>query len=296
MRVVLLEAGGDPRARRRRAPARRLRRAGLPCLRLRERGDGWNFLVRHYADEAPPGDATGSTTAGQGVLYPRAGSARRLHRAQRDDLHAAARLRTGTDIAQLTGDRSWRAARMRRYCAAPGGLPAPAGLACAAPARPRPDRAWLGRLAAHREVDPAARCFGDDGAGARDARHAPSGFTSSLPTPLLSALRWLVQRPGRPQRRGACGPAASRASATRRCRTARPSPRRRARAAARRGRSGIRTGCTSSSTRWPRASCSTPTARAVGVEYLKGERLYRAHASAERGAGRARARCARGAR
>ena len=49
-------------------------------------------------------------------------------------------------------------------------------------------------------------------------------------------------------------------------------------------------------TRWRRGSCSTSDQRAVGVEFLQGERLYRAHAPAERRRRRARRGATRRAR
>ena len=63
---------------------------------------------------------------------------------------------------------SWRREAHAALFRAAGELPPPAGMALAVAASARPDRAWLGRLAAHREGDAAGRCSSDHAAG-RDA-------------------------------------------------------------------------------------------------------------------------------
>ena len=96
MRVVLLEAGGDPRASD--AATRLPEDYDVPAFHAfasENPAMSWDFLVRHYADEAPR-RATRSTSAGARRALSARRRARRLHRAQRDDLHAAARRPTGT--------------------------------------------------------------------------------------------------------------------------------------------------------------------------------------------------------
>ena len=105
-------------------------------------------------------------------------------------------------------------------------------------------------------------------------------FVGGLATPLASALRWL-RRGGDPNARP-LGRRQLRGPVLHADVDARPSPHRHARAPARGRRGASATGCTSSSMRSRPASSSTTTARARGVEYRKGERLYRAHAQAER--------------
>ena len=239
----------------------------------------WNFHVRHYADEArqardpkyEPGAAACSIRAPPTLGGCTAHNAMIFMLPHESDWD---------HIAQLTGDRSWRAVAHAPLCAAPGGLPPPAAVARAAPRRHRPDRPRLERLAAHREVDPAGGA-GRRRPGAAWCAAPRAAFARGLPTPLASALRWLRgagdpnSRPWRP--RQLRGPLLH--AAVDRTATAAPA---RASALLRRRGARIPSGCTSSSTRWPPACCSTTTARRCGVEYLKGERLYRAHARAER--------------
>jgi choline dehydrogenase len=112
MRVVLLEAGGDPLA----APA-----AGLPeayevpafhPLASEHPALRWDFFVRHYDDEARQrrDDKYGAC----GVLYPRAGTLGgcTAHNAM---ILVAPHDSDWDGIAALTGDESWRAATMQRY-------------------------------------------------------------------------------------------------------------------------------------------------------------------------------------
>ena len=178
----------------------------------------------------------------------------------------------------------WRAGRMRRYSSA-SRTAATGRLARAAPARPRPHRPRLERLAAHRE----ARC--------RSRRSA----TTALVHDARGTARTLRGEPGdaageraalaaprrRPQRPALGG--GSRGPLLHAADDARPSPRRHARAPARRRRGASATACTSSSTRSRRASCSTTTARGRGVDYLQGRApLPRRMRQPSAGAGEAR--------
>jgi choline dehydrogenase-like flavoprotein len=110
MRVVVLEAGGDPRDG-----------AGLPedydvpafhPLASENPALSWEFFVEHYADEARR--RRDPKRQPKGIFYPRAGTLGGC------TAHNAMILMAPHDadwdaIAALTGDASWRGARMRRY-------------------------------------------------------------------------------------------------------------------------------------------------------------------------------------
>jgi choline dehydrogenase-like flavoprotein len=112
MQVVLLEAGGDPR---------QLAEPGLPeayevpafhSLASEHPAMRWDFFVRHYADGAR--QRRDSKCGERGVLYPRAGALGGCtgHNAM---IFVAPHDSDWDGIANLTGDRSWSAANMRRY-------------------------------------------------------------------------------------------------------------------------------------------------------------------------------------
>ena len=116
MRVVLLEAGGDPPA----GPAADLP-PGLPedyevpafhPLASEHPAMRWDFFVRHYAD--PDQQQRDPKCSPDGVYYPRAGTLGgcTAHNAM---ILVAPHDSDWDGIAALTGDRSWRAANMRRY-------------------------------------------------------------------------------------------------------------------------------------------------------------------------------------
>jgi len=112
MRVVLLEAGGDPR---------RLNEPGLPeayevpvfhPLASEHPAVRWDFFVRHYAeDERQRRDPKYGE---HGVLYPRAGALGGCtgHNAM---IFVAPHDSDWDGIAALTGDASWSSGNMRRY-------------------------------------------------------------------------------------------------------------------------------------------------------------------------------------
>src|SRR5687767_1575306 len=112
--VLLLEAGGDPLA----TPAERLPEdyqvpafhafaSENPTMR-------WDFFVRHYADEERQKRDFKYTAERRGVLYPRAGTLGgcTAHNAM---ILIYPHNADWDYIADLTHDRSWRASRMRRY-------------------------------------------------------------------------------------------------------------------------------------------------------------------------------------
>ena len=112
--VLVIEAGGDPLA--------------LPGTRLPEDYEvpafhpfasenpalKWDFFVRHYGDDERQKKDTKFTAARDGVLYPRAGTLGgcTAH-------HAMICIYPHNDdwrfIAELTGDSTWRPANMRKY-------------------------------------------------------------------------------------------------------------------------------------------------------------------------------------
>ena len=111
MRVVVLEAGGDPRDGGARLPAD----YDVPAFHPFASENpvmAWNYFVRHYGDAAQQQRDPKLTPAG--ILYPRAGTLGGC------TAHNAMILMRPHDadwngIADLTGDRSWRADQMQRY-------------------------------------------------------------------------------------------------------------------------------------------------------------------------------------
>jgi choline dehydrogenase-like flavoprotein len=112
--VLLVEAGGDPVASAGprlpedyQVPAFHAFASENPLMR-------WDFFVRHYVDEKRQKKDSKYTAAKNGVLYPRAGTLGGC------TAHNAMILTYPHNadwdyIADLTGDDSWRASRMRRY-------------------------------------------------------------------------------------------------------------------------------------------------------------------------------------
>ena len=125
-RVVLLEAGGDPCSDTGRAP--QADASGLPehyevpvfhALASENDALKWDFFVRHYSDDARQrrdakyyDEFKGRRV--DGVLYPRAGTLGGCtsHNAM---LVAYPHNSDWDEIAALTGDPSWSASNMRRY-------------------------------------------------------------------------------------------------------------------------------------------------------------------------------------
>ncbi len=112
--VLLLEAGGDPLATGAESlpedyqvPAFHAFASENPLMR-------WDFFVRHYANEELQKKDYKYTAERHGVLYPRAGTLGgcTAHNAM---ILAYPHNADWDYIADLTGDRSWRASQMRRY-------------------------------------------------------------------------------------------------------------------------------------------------------------------------------------
>jgi choline dehydrogenase len=121
-RVILVEAGGDPRELCGDDPIE------PGCNRLPADYDvpafhafasensamKWDFFVRHYDDEAVARNDPNYVPSHNGVLYPRAGTLGgcTAHNAM---ILVYPHNADWDLIADITGDRSWEAARMRRY-------------------------------------------------------------------------------------------------------------------------------------------------------------------------------------
>jgi choline dehydrogenase len=196
MRVFLIEAGGDPRASAPRLPDD----YDVPAFHAfacENPAISWNFRVRHYADEARQ-SRDWKYEAGQGVLYPRAAALGgcSAHNAMIFMLPHAC---DWDHIARLTGDRSWRASRMRGYARRIENC------------GHRPLWRWL----RHVGLDPTGHgwggwlrtekaiplsVLGDDGL-VRVLRDSASVFAGSLPTPVRSTLRWVRGGLGDPNSR-----------------------------------------------------------------------------------------------
>lgn len=121
-KVLVLEAGGDPRTMQggdspypdeNRLPGD----YDVPCLHtFASENDAmrWDFFVRHYGDEALQQKDSKYTKAEDGVLYPRAGclGGCTAHNAM---ITVYPHNADWDDLAALTGDSSWKADNMRRY-------------------------------------------------------------------------------------------------------------------------------------------------------------------------------------
>ena len=125
-RVLVLEAGGDPRTPpvddATAADARVPDDYDVPAFHpfaSENRSMSWDFFVRHYKDDArqrrdPAYRKTWNGRPVDGVLYPRAGTLGgcTAHNAM---ILVYPHNADWDDIARITGDRSWSAAAMRRY-------------------------------------------------------------------------------------------------------------------------------------------------------------------------------------
>ncbi len=121
-RVVLLEAGGDPRElsggdaiqpEQNRLPVD----YDVPAFHAFASENAamkWDFFVRHYEDDTEQQRDPNYLPSRQGVLYPRAGTLGgcTAHNAM---ILVYPHNADWNFIAKLTGDRSWEAERMRRY-------------------------------------------------------------------------------------------------------------------------------------------------------------------------------------
>ena len=106
-RVVLLEAGSNPRSWTREVPALHASSAEDPSMR-------WDFFVRTYEDDARQRRNDKWIASRGGVLYPRAGT---LGGCTAHNALVTMRPHEGDwdAIATLLGDETWRATNMRKY-------------------------------------------------------------------------------------------------------------------------------------------------------------------------------------
>lgn len=272
MRVFLLEAGGDPRASAARLPDD-YDVPGFHAFACENPAISWNFRVRHYADEALQA-RDWKYEAGQGVLYPRAAALGgcSAHNAMIFMLPHAS---DWNHIARLTGDRSWRASRMRRYAHRIENCGhRPLWRALRHVGLDPTGHGWSGWLRTEKAIPLSV--LGDEGL-LRVLRDTAGVFTSSLPTPLRSTMRWLRGGLGDPNTRrlwpgsfeGLCYTPLS----TSEHRRAGIRERLLDVAARHPGKLHIELDALAAQVLFDEAGA------ACGVEYLKGARLYRAHAA-----------------
>ena len=270
-RVFVIEAGGDPRG----AAARLPDDYDVPAFHAfacENEAIAWNFRVRHYADEGQQARDP-KYEPGRGVLYPRAAALGGC------TAHNAMIFMLPHDsdwdaIAALTGDESWRASSMRRYARR---LEAcrhqPLWRALRRLGSDPTGHGWDGWLSVEKSIP-------FDALGDADLVQMVRGcvrtFTRDLPTPVASALRWM-RGAGDPNARtwrgdsfeGLCYTPLS----TRGHKRSAARERLLAAAAAHEGRLHIELDALATRVLF------ADDGSACGVEYLKGERLYRAHAA-----------------
>jgi choline dehydrogenase-like flavoprotein len=282
MRVFLLESGGDPRT----APNPRIPDdydvPGFHAFACENEAMSWHFQVRHYADEARQARDPKYSAARQGVLYPRAAGLGgcTVHNAM---IFMRPHDSDWNQIAELTGDASWRASRMLRHARR---LEAchhrPLWRALSRCGFDPTGHGWDGWL--HTERPSPVEALGD--AQMRKlVAHTARTFAATLPNPLLSTLRWLRGK-GDPNARpwgggsfeGLCYTPLSTADAQR------LGARERLLQAAASHPERLHIELHALATR----VLFDEHGAARGVEYLKGERLYRAHASVNAAPGECR--------
>lgn len=278
--VLLLEAGGDPceltdsrLPQDYQVPAFHAFASENPAIR-------WDFFVRHYADEQrQQKDCKYSPDRG-GVLYPRAGTLGgcTAHNAM---IFVYPQNQDWDDIASLTGDSSWRAGNMRRY------------FEVLEDCRHRPLKRWIARWT-----------------GFNPARHGFSGWlTTEVPMPMeslgnrrlrqvleelvmdaslqigdrLKRLRSFFKTRGDPNdwRQVTAHRSGLRLVPLTTRDHMRIGSRERVLSVAKKFPDRLHVECHALATR----VLLDGDLRATGVEYLKGERLYRAHANISEAAG-----------
>ncbi|SFN09726.1 GMC family oxidoreductase [Variovorax sp. OV329] len=269
MRVFLIEAGGDPQGEQRmpddcEVPAFHAFACENPAL-------AWNFQVRHYADEALQARDP-KYRPGEGVLYPRAAALGgcTVHNAM---IFMPPHDADWNEIARATGDVSWRADHMQLY------------LHRIENCRHRPvwralrnigldptGHGWEGWLRTEKSMPLSV--LRDDGL-VRLVLGTVGGFTRKLPTPLLSAWRWMRNGLGDPNARRRRGGSFEGICYTPLATSGhrRHAVRERLLDVARRHPDRLHIELDALATR----VLFDAQGAAHGVEYLKGARLYRAH-------------------
>jgi choline dehydrogenase len=281
--VLLLEAGGDPLSlggthlpEDYQVPAFHPFASENPAMR-------WDFFVRHYGNDQRQQKDSKYTAVRDGVLYPRAGALGGCtsHNAM---ILVYPHNQDWDDIAALTGDPSWRAENMRRY------------LERMEDCRHRPPYRWLKKIFG---INPTRHGFSGWltterrdpmlALGDRDMmgmiKHSALKAFKEMGDP-LTQVRWSIKSQHDPNdwrlvQSNSFGvrytPLTTRDQA----------------------RIGTRERILDVAERYPRKLHIEPNAlvtrvlfdennRALGVEYLKGERLYRAHSDPSSGSGETR--------
>jgi choline dehydrogenase-like flavoprotein len=105
--VLVLEAGGDDEPYDYKVPA-------FHALSSENEKLSWKFFVHHYTDPKQERRDKTNYLPGKGIFYPRAGTLGgcTAHHAL---IFIAPHNSDWDDIAELTGDKTWRGGRMRRY-------------------------------------------------------------------------------------------------------------------------------------------------------------------------------------
>ena len=276
---------------RRGAAARRLRRPGVPCLRLREPGDELELPRAPLRRRGAPGARPEVHAPARGVLYPRAATLGgcTAHNAM---IFMPPHDSDWDHIAELTGDASWRAARMRRYARRVEDCRhAPLWRALRHLGIDPTGHGWDGWLRTEKSIPLAA--LGDDELVADGARH--DARLRRRPGDAAGERLALAARRRRSER-AAVAARQLRGPVLHAAVHARPSPRRRARAPARGRRGAPRPAARRARRARDAGRRSTPAGAARGVDYRKGRHLYRAHAGASATRRARSARCGRGAR
>ena len=277
MRVFLLEAGGDPRdATQERLPDDHDVPAFHPFA-SENPAISWNFRVRHYADQTRQRRDRKSDE--EGVLYPRAAALGgcTAHNAM---IYMVPHDSDWDDIARRTGDRSWRASAMRRYARRLENCHYRRGWRLLRRFGIDPSgHGWSGWLRTERSMPLEA--LGDRDL-VRVILDTALALTTSLPRPLISAWRWLRGRgdPNARSWRGRSFEGLCYTPLTTSCHR-RMGSRERVLDVAKRHSDRLHVELDALATR----IILDTEGKALGVEYLKGRRLYRAHAHASDGPG-----------
>lgn len=281
MRVFVLEAGGDPLG----VTADRLpddyEVPAFHAFACENAAMSWDVKVRHYADEQRQARDP-KYEQGEGVLYPRAAALGgcTAHNAM---IFMLPHESDWDHIAQVTGDRSWRASNMRRYAKR---LEAchhrPLWRALRHIGFDLSGHGWDGWLRTERAMPHEA--LADDEL-LRTVVGTARNFASGLPLPITRVLRWFwargdpnARRWGRRSYEGICYTPMS-TSGHRRI-----GARERLLKVAADHPGSLHIELDALATRVIFASDGS----AAGVEYLKGKQLYRAHATPNAQAGEPR--------
>ena len=281
--VLLLEAGGDPceLADSRlpedyQVPAFHAFAAENPAMR-------WDFFVRHYANEQRQRRDSKYCPDHAGVLYPRAGTLGgcTAHNAM---IFVYPNNQDWDDIALLTGDSTWRASNMRRY------------FELLEDCRHRPLKRWIARLTG---FNPARHGFGGwlstelampmETLGNRRLRRVLEELARDASLEIgdrLKRLHGLLKTRADPNdwRQITASASGLRLVPLTTRDHLRMGSRERVLSIAKKFPHRLRVECHALATR----VLFDGEQRAIGVEYLKGERLYRAHANVSDSAGEIR--------